>query len=120
MGDEATLVETNRLLAEFVRLREEDRAEAERFRRETEEVTAKIEADGNRFLTEQLEKRGLPAELAEGTEAEWERRREEATRRTTENMTTLRDRDAEHKAAILAELRVQSDLLRRIAERLEG
>ena len=70
-------------------------------------------------MKKRLEERGLPPEGLEGTSGEWERRREAASRRSLENLETLRERDETYKVELLAELRTQSEILRQIAERLE-
>lgn len=120
MPDDALLAETNRLIGRVLQLHEEQRAEGERMMAGHDERMAELRAKADAAMAESLKEHGATDEEAVGSSEEWEARRTAATRRTEENLETLRQRNEAHREELLVEMRTQTDLLRRIAERLEA
>jgi hypothetical protein len=117
MSDSELLEETNRLLRKLVEIDEERRAENERAMKELEARRPMVELH-NEALEERLKRMGIESEAAEVGENDWEKRLQEANRKTMENIETASARERQYKDELLAELRTQSDLLRQIVEKL--
>lgn len=106
------------MLRQLLDIQAQQRAEAERFHAEFEAEMAEMTAKREAAMRERLIERGVPEEAARGTEEGWEKRMEETRRESARRIEAARQKDAEYKEQLLAELRTQSDLLRQIAERL--
>ncbi len=118
MPDDALLAETNHLLQRLLDLDADRKASTAAAKEKFDAMKTKMNADREETMRKRLEAEGLSAEDAAIPEEEWEARRKEAQRRSQENIETARMKDAEYKQTLLEELRTQSDLLRRIEERL--
>lgn len=120
MPDTELIAETNRLLQRVLDLSEQRKSDSERgmvdFKAQMEAMKTKREE----AMKTRLEEREVPTEVASADEEEIESRRKAALHRSQENIATMQARDREYKERLLAELSTQSDLLRRIAERLEA
>ncbi len=116
MADPDLIAETNRLLRQLLEsdaeAREQSKASRERLNAFREDLDAKREERRKTRLRED----GFPEDASED---DLDARRKEAHRRSEENIAVSREREARYREELLQELRVQSDLLRQIAERLE-
>ena len=120
MPETDLIAETNRLLRTILDHDAAQRARAEEMSGKMEKELAEVRAKTDERLTARLREQGLSEAALEGGEEDWEKRREEASRRSKERMEEATAREARYKEELLDELRTQSKLLQRIAERLEA
>ena len=118
MADADLIVETNRLLHTILQNDAEQKARSAEAIEEIEKKSAEIDTKFSEPMKERLRKEGLPEEAIEGTQEDWEKRRREAQRKSRENIEASQKRHEQYQEELLTELRIQSDLLRQIAERL--
>ena len=119
MSSDELLEDTNRLLRRLVEIEAEQRELAAKTRLEFEEKKAAWTQENKDKMRDLLVERGVPKEVAEIPEVDFEKRRGETLRRSKENMESALAREKEYKTQLLEELRTQSELLRLIAERLD-
>lgn len=119
MSSDELLEDTNRLLRRLVEIEAEQRELAAKTRLEFEEKKAAWTQENKDKMRDLLVERGVPKEVAEIPEVDFEKRRGETLRRSKENMESALAREKEYKTQLLEELRTQSELLMLIAERLD-
>lgn len=119
MTQEELLEDTNRLLRRLVEMDEEQRAKAESLKEERGARRKSTEQTANNAMKEKLRELGLPEDVTEPSEKEMEARLKAARERSKENLEIAKQRQEQFQSQLLEELQTQSDLLRRIAEKLE-
>ncbi len=120
MSPEELLADTNRVLHELLEL---DRRRKEESSKSMEEFKAKqAEREQKRAETtkQNLIERGVPEDVASISEDDWEKRAKEVRQKSTENLKVMEERHSTFRDDVVAELKIQSEMLRQIAARLEG
>lgn len=120
MSDTELIVETNRLIQRFFDMREEQRVEAERHRVEHEAWQAKQDAEFQEGMREKLVEHGASTEGYDGTMEDWEARMKAVRAQAKERLEAEKAKEREYREQMLEEIQAQSELLRRIAEKLEA
>jgi len=105
MTHDELVADTNQLIRQLLEREAAAKAESERFLQESRSRLAEIRG-------------AKPNEAPEDLFADMDARRKEATAKAQENLKVATQREADFKDELLAELRIQSDLLRQIAEKL--
>lgn len=118
MTHDELIADTNRLLAQIVQMDTERQAQAKKSEAEMEERMAAMKAKREEAMKTRMEERGLTGEAASASDEDWEARITQSRRQTEQNLEFMREKDREYKEQLIQELRVQSDLLRQIAEKL--
>jgi len=118
MSQEELIADTNRLLQQLVASEKAQKEEAERSRAEFETKFGDLSAKREETLKSKLGQRGLPSDLIDTPEEDWEKRINEARQKSKENLELMRQKDEQYKEELMQELRIQSDLLKQIAEKL--
>lgn len=119
MSDQELLADTNGLLRKLLDLEEQRRIESEKSLREMQERMERMHAESDAALKSRLQAKGLSIDDAESSDEDWEKRLEAARSRAREQAQEAQQRIERHQAAVMQELATQTELLRRIAERLE-
>jgi len=118
MSDQELLEDTNRLLRQLVEIDAQHRQDAEQSKAKLDEINKDLENKRKERLRKFAAEKGLPAEVAEGEEEDWQKRLEETRRRSKENIELGKAKELEFREQLLAELRKQSELLQKIEARL--
>jgi len=118
MTPEELLADTNRLLRELAEAEAKVRADAEVKSAEFKEKMAKMAEEREAKQRELMKERGLPENELGTSDEDFDKRRKEAQERLNTNALAVRERESKFKDEMLAELRIQSDLLRQIGEKL--
>lgn len=101
MSEADLIQETNQLMRRILELEEERKRQEERSRIELEEMQERIKA-----RTEEVE------------EDDWEARIRESQEEAAKASLEMKEKDEMYKQQLIVELQTQSELLRRIAEKL--
>jgi len=120
MTPEELLADTNRLLQRLVAIEDERKAEAERYRAESDFSLAEMKKKTDESMAQRLKERGLSEDAAAGGDEDWDKRFKAVQQKSRENMDAMRVKDEQYKEQLLQELRTQSDLLKQIAKKLES
>ena len=107
MASEDLVAETNALLKEYLRLRQEDKEQAEKSMAETEKMLAEI-------------KERTEPKIAAPEEVDWDKRMKESQEVAKKRIEDSRNMMQEHREQVMAELAAQTELLREIKAKLEG
>lgn len=118
MSQEELIANTNDLLRQVIEINRKREEEHARSKVELEATFTASKQKREEALAAGLRAHGHPDEIAEGSDEDWEKRMAEAQSRARENMEASRKKAEEHKDALLEEMRTQSELLRKIAEKL--
>lgn len=118
MADPELIAETNRLLQRFFDMRQQDKEAAEKHRLEHESWKAEQDENFQAGLREKLQERGAELEGFDGTMEDWEARMKAVRTQAKEKLEVEKVKERAYKDRMLEEMQTQSDLLRRIAERL--
>ena len=118
MTQEELIADTNRLLARLLEIDEIQRVESEEKRKEWAEDREQREEDRNERMREKLRERGVSEELLQGDNVDWEKRLQEVQEQQKKRIEEAKEREQKYKDDVLDELRAQTELLNRIAEKL--
>lgn len=123
MSPEELLADTNRVLHELLILEREKEKEREKNAASLKDFKASW-AERKEKLDEKMKgvlvDRGVPEEAAEVTEDDWEKRSQAVQQKSRENLAVMSERTSRFNEELIAEMKIQSDLLRQIAAKLEG
>ena len=114
------IADTNRMLHELLEMDREQRAMAEQLRRESDERHSNWEADFATRHSPRLKEMGLPENIYEMPESEVHVLLEERRLKKRQELEAKVEKDRLYKEQVADELGAQTELLKRIAELLEG
>lgn len=120
MSPEELLVDTNRVLHELLDIERQRKVDNEKAR--TEFIVNQAEREQKRAekMKQALIERGIPEGEASIPEDVFEKRAEAAREKSNENIKIMEQRNLQFRDDVVAELKIQSEILRQIAARLEG
>jgi hypothetical protein len=119
MTDSELLAETNQLLKRVVEIDQENRARSEAMRKENDRMHAEMDAKRKASMRSSLQELGLSVEDSDPSDDSWEERMKEVQRLSREKVELARKKEEHYRDQLLEELRIQSDLLKQIAEKLD-
>ncbi len=120
MADAELIAHTNALLQQFFEMRQEEKEAAAKDHAQYEAWKAEQETQFEARLREQLEERGASVEGFDGTMEDWEARMRAVQALAKERLEIEKAKEREYKDRMLEEMQAQSELLRRIAEKLDA
>lgn len=120
MSPEELLTDTNRLLRQIVEIDQRQREESERARADFEATQKELEKNRTERLAQAVRDRGVDVNPELLDEDALDRKRQELQRRAKENLEEAKKKQQEHQELLLAELRIQTELLKAIAQRLQA
>lgn len=118
MTDEELLADTNRLLRQFFDWDREQKAERERMEARWKADEERREAESKSFMADALKSKGVSLDGLDLTDENFEAKIKEIREKSQRNLEESKARELAFREDLLAELKIQTDLLNQIKEKL--